>query len=73
MNPLLPNTPRHEVTVATALEKLQRVARELRETEHPAAALAQQTLGDLAWLFRKHLEKPCPHWSGMSELPGEPL
>ena len=80
MNPL-PPTIRHQVDVATVLAKLQRVASTLREYEArpwwrrwrrlaPVHPLAQQVLEDLAHLLRKHLERPCQHWSGGSELPG---
>lgn len=78
MNPL-PATIRHQVDVATVLAKLQRVASELRRREAlpwwrrrspPLSPLAQQVLEDLAHLFRRHLGRPCPHWSGGSELPG---
>ena len=61
---------RHPVTVDTTFHKLTRLCRELRAADHPLHPLAQQLHEDLANLFRRHLERPCPHWSGGVALPG---
>lgn len=64
---------RHDVTPEAWLERAQRLASQLRASGHPLAPLAQQVLEDAASLMRRHIEKPCPHWSGSVQLPGEPL
>ena len=63
---------RHRVTVEDWLKRQQRLARELREADHPLAALAQQQLEDIAYLLRRHLDRPCAHWNGEAHLPGKP-